>query len=73
MDTLTKLIQQRDEFLEERPHLKEFQRKIDDVMDKCRPEDRYEAVMMMLAESMGKQLRIVKAVERGLSNGLKSV
>ena len=42
-------IEKLDKFLEDNPHMKEYQREIDDILKKCRPEDRMEALNIMLS------------------------
>lgn len=56
-DELKKAIEIRDEYIKNNPHLKEQQKEIDDVLNKCRQEDRLAVITMML---MGKTLELQK-------------
>ena len=49
-DILKKAIQERDEFLEKHPHMKEFQAEIDGILDKCgSQEDRLATSQILLS------------------------
>jgi hypothetical protein len=53
MDALQEAINKRDEFLKERPHLKQQQVELDEILDKCRDEsDRLAVVNMLMMKSM---------------------
>jgi hypothetical protein len=52
MDALQEAINKRDEFLKERPHLKQKQVELDELLDKCRDEDRLAVVNMLMMKSM---------------------
>lgn len=49
---LEEAIAARDKFLAEKPHLKEFQAEIDRVLEMCKPEERAEVLLLMLAGRM---------------------
>lgn len=49
---INEVIAKRDRYIEEHPHLKEFQNQIDDALDKCAVEDRPEVLMIMLGGKM---------------------
>lgn len=66
---LTKAMEKRDAFLREHPHLQKQQDDIDALLDKCRPEDRFQVITMLLTEQMQKQLALLNAVKKGLENG----
>ena len=52
-DILKKTIQERDEFLEKHPHMKEFQAEIDGILDKCsNQEDRLMASQILLSTKL---------------------
>jgi len=69
MDNLQQAIAKREQYLKERPHLIEKQREIDNILDKCTDEDRYEVVMLLLCEQMKKQVDVLNAISKGLSDG----
>jgi len=50
--SLQQAIKQRNDFLEQHPHLKEKQEEIDSVLDKCRECDRLAVVNMLMMKSM---------------------
>ena len=52
MDTLKEAIKRRDEFLKERPHLKQQQVELDELLDKCRDEDRLSVITMLMMKNM---------------------
>lgn len=49
MTPLEKAIAERDKFLEDHPNMKEYQKEIDETLDKCREEDRFAVIAMMLS------------------------
>ena len=49
MNKLQEAIATRDAYLEEHPELKPFQDEIDSILEKCKPEDRQDALLLMLA------------------------
>jgi hypothetical protein len=52
MNDLQKAIKKRDDFLKENPHLIEHQQAIDEIMDKCRSEDRLAVISMLMMQNM---------------------
>jgi hypothetical protein len=52
MNTLQKAIKKRDEFLEKNPNLKALQKEVDNILDKCREEDRLAAINMMMMQKV---------------------
>ena len=70
---LRKAIEDRDAFLQKHPHLQKQQDNIDAILDRCREEDRYQVVLMMLVEQMSKQLQVLNAVKKGLERGQYSM
>jgi len=68
MNKLQEAITKRDQFLKERPHLIDRQREIDNILDKCTDEDRYEVIMILLCEQMRKQLIVLNSIREGLTN-----
>jgi predicted metalloenzyme YecM len=52
VNTLEEAIAKRDQYLKENPHLQSYQDQIDDIMDKCKPEDRKDALLMMMHEKV---------------------
>ena len=48
MDKIKKAIEQRDKFLGKHPHMKEYQKEIDNVLNKCVPKYRLEVLSIML-------------------------
>ena len=70
---LRKATEERDAFLSKHPHLREQQDAIDAILDRCREEDRYQVVLMMLVEQMSKQLQVLNAVKKGLERGQYSM
>ena len=52
MNSLQKAIEVRDAFLEERPHMKEYQKQIDEILDKCKPEDRFAVISLLMSGKM---------------------
>lgn len=51
MNELQKAIKARDDFLKEHPHLIPVQQEIDEILDKCREEDRLSVVMMLMMKN----------------------
>jgi hypothetical protein len=60
---LQEAITARDKFLAEHPHLVATQKKIDEILDKCRPEDRFDVIMMLLAENLQKQAEALNILQ----------
>ena len=52
MNSLQKAIEARNAFLEERPHLKQYQQEIDSILDKCKPEDRFTVISLLMSGKM---------------------
>jgi hypothetical protein len=52
MDALKEAIKRRDEFLKEHPHLKQQQVELDELLDKCRDEDRLSVITMLMMKNM---------------------
>ena len=51
-EQLEKAIKARDEFLKEHPHLIPAQQEIDELLDKCRDEDRLSVITMLMMKNM---------------------
>lgn len=41
-------VEKRDKFLEKNPHMKEYQTELENILSKCKPEDRMEVLGIML-------------------------
>jgi len=52
MNTLQKAIAKRDEFLAEHPHLKEYQREIDEVLDKTPEHERAHVLGILMSSKL---------------------
>ena len=52
MDSIQKAIEARDEFLRKHPHLKQYQEEIDSILDKCKPEDRFTVISLLMSGKM---------------------
>lgn len=70
MLTEKEAIKQRDVFLKEHPNLKEYQKRIDDILKKTHPDKRMEVIGMML---VGEQSKLLKNLTdlTSLLGGLK--
>lgn len=51
-DRYKKAVANRDAYIKEHPHLKEFQDQIDDALNKCSTADRAEVLMILLGGKM---------------------
>jgi hypothetical protein len=49
---LQEALKQREDFLEKNPHLKHVQKEIDEILDKCRDEDRLAVVNMLMMQNL---------------------
>jgi len=56
-DILEKAIKAREEYLKNNPHLNDYQKEIDDILDKTRTEDRMSVISLM---TTGKLLELQK-------------
>lgn len=52
MNELQKAIKKRDDFLKENPHLIKHQQAIDEIMDKCRSEDRLSVITILMMRNL---------------------
>lgn len=52
MDSIQKAVEARDAFLEKHPHLKQYQQEIDSILDKCKPEDRFTVISLLMSGKM---------------------
>lgn len=67
MNTLQKAIDERDKFLKARPYLQPLQDKLDDILSKCKPEDRQEVIGLLMGERVTRlrdELQILKELIR---------
>lgn len=69
-DSLKEATKARDDFLKEHPHLIPIQQEIDDILNKCREEDRLSVVMMlMMKNALELQKETMKLQEIASKNG----
>lgn len=52
MEKYNKAIKERDKFLKENPQLKNYQQEIEDILNKCSPKDRMDALGIMLGAKL---------------------
>jgi hypothetical protein len=75
-DILKKAIQERDEFLEKHPHMKEFQAEIDGILEKCSSqEDRLATSQILLSvklKEFSEQLDKIQYIADKISGGKKA-
>lgn len=49
---LEKLLKQKEEYLNSHPEMQDYQNQIDTIMEKCKPEDRFQVLQIMLANKL---------------------
>jgi len=66
---LNKAIEERDKFLEANSHLRIHQKKIDDILNKCKEEDRLDVIQMMMYESLSNLVMALNKLKEKFNNG----
>lgn len=67
-DMYREAVKKRDDFLKTNPHLIEKQQVIDELLNKCKDEDRFPTIILMLAGNLNDLKREMRKLQGNLNN-----
>lgn len=59
-----KAVEKRDKFLEKNPYMKEYQKEVEDILNKCNSKDRIEVLSIMLGAELNKFLEQLNKIKK---------